>query len=228
MKFWLWGKHVVKSILEESKREVYEIITVKKELVPENIKKNIRITIVDKNKIEKLCGKNHQGIAAFVSDVQKCDLKNWIIANKNSSKSIIACDLIEDEKNLGAIMRSSMAFNITTILITKQKRAQLGGSLAKAAAGALEKIEIIEVSNLSTSLKALYNEGYDVLGLDEDGTENWPELEKFVLVLGQEGKGLRRLTKESCNHIIRIKTNPEFGTLNVSVAAAVAMSKLKK
>ena len=117
-------------------------------------------------------------------------------------------------------------------MITKDHSAEINGSLAKSASGALEYVDIVKVTNLSMSLTNLKKKGYIIIGLDENSEVlldqlNYYKDSKKVLVFGSEGKGLRRLTKEKCDLLISINNNcGDFTTLNVSTAAAVTLYEL--
>jgi 23S rRNA (guanosine2251-2'-O)-methyltransferase len=228
MKNWLWGWHVFESVIKNKKRKILKVATLSQHMqkVQNLLKHEIcEIEITHSKRLDDYFGTSHQGIVFETTEIPKYNIKEWL--NTNFEKDyIVACDLIEDPQNLGAIMRSAKALGANAILLTKIKRAPLNGTLAKAAAGALDALDIIEVSNLATSLSLLQENQYTILGLDEKGNQEWPKSKKIVLVLGQEGSGLRPLTKKMCDDIISINANKDFSTLNVSVAAAIAMSKL--
>ena len=144
--------------------------------------------------------------------------------------TIIALDQVTDPQNVGAIIRTFNFFGGKNLIITKDHSSEINGSLAKSASGALEFIDIIKVTNLSMALKKLRKKGFIIIGLDEfsdvmlHNIENYKS-EKKVLVMGSEGKGLRRLTKENCDFLVSIANNndSDFNTLNVSVSSALAL-----
>lgn len=223
---WIWGNHAVKSVLNNKKRKVEEVIVSKNQLQEyENLVDRSKIRVCDSKKMNQMFGQQHQGVAVLVNQLNFFNLDEWL-GTQGDESFLIACDLLEDPHNLGAVIRTATAFGVSGILVTKKKSAPFEGSLAKSAAGALELLPIVKVVNLSCALNELKKEGYFVLGLDENGVEKWPNPKKKVLVLGQEGSGLRHLTKKMCDDIISINTKKDFATLNVSVAAAVAISKL--
>jgi 23S rRNA (guanosine2251-2'-O)-methyltransferase len=150
-----------------------------------------------------------------------------------SSKLIVALDQVTDPQNIGAIMRSSKVFGASSIITTKKHSPGETGSLAKAASGALEYINIVEVTNLASTLTSLSKKGFIIIGLDELGESKMNSIkldddQPRVLVMGSEGKGLRRLTKTKCDimAVIENKTNDEFSTLNVSASAAISLYQL--
>ena len=143
---------------------------------------------------------------------------------------IIALDQVTDPQNVGAIIRTFNFFGGKNLLITKDHSSEINGSLAKSASGALESVNIIKVTNLSMALKKMRKKGFIIIGLDENSnvmlnnTKDYRN-EKKVLVMGSEGKGLRRLTKENCDFLVSIANNndSDFNTLNVSVSSALAL-----
>ena len=146
---------------------------------------------------------------------------------------MIALDQVTDPQNVGAIIRTFNFFGGENLLITKDHSSEINGSLAKSASGALESVNIIKVTNLSMTLKKIRKKGFTIIGLDENSdvmlhNTNDYSNEKKVLVMGSEGKGLRRLTKENCDFLVSIANNndSDFNTLNVSVSSALALYEL--
>ncbi len=139
---------------------------------------------------------------------------------------VLVLDQITDPHNVGAIFRSAAAFSATAIVTTARHSPEATGVLAKSASGAIEHVPLITVQNLARGLAALKQRGFFVVGLDSDGDS---ELERLTLqtplalVLGAEGRGLRQLTKELCDHVARLTLPGAIKSLNVSNAAALAL-----
>lgn len=228
---WLWGWHVFYSVLKYKKRKVYSVHIVQKfyNKIKEIVPKNVEIHIQNEHFMNKTYGKNHQGIAFCVDQIPFWSLKQWINDFETLEKSVlVACDLLEDPQNLGSIIRTAKALGANGLLVTNRKCAPFNGALAKAASGALEILPIIKVVNLSQSLTILKDFGYRIYGLDHRGNAKFTKMNKSVIVLGQEGEGLRELTKKKCDDIIAIHTNQDFAVLNVSVSAGIILYELLK
>ncbi len=139
---------------------------------------------------------------------------------------VLVLDQITDPHNVGAIFRSAAAFAGTAIVTTQRHSPDATGALAKAASGALEYVPFVGVQNLARALAALKQNGFLVVGLDSSGDSDLATLPlraPLALVLGAEGKGLRQLTKETCDHVARIDLPGTIKSLNVSNAAALAL-----
>ncbi len=148
------------------------------------------------------------------------------IENVPGKGVVLVLDQITDPHNVGAIFRSAAAFGVTAIITTQRHSPDATGALAKAASGALEHVPLVSVQNLARGLTALKQSGFLVVGLDSSGDTDLasvPLKAPLALVLGAEGKGLRQLTKEICDHVARIDVPGVITSLNVSNAAALAL-----
>lgn len=184
-------------------------------------------TIVSSAELNKLApeGAVHQGIIGWFSPLALVALEDLT----PSDGAIILLDQITDPHNMGAIMRSAAVFGAQAVVTTEHHSPALSGTLAKAASGALEHVPLIAVKNIARALDQLKKMGFFVIGLAEGGTP-LPDIVEantgYVLIMGAEGRGMRRLTREYCDFIGEIPStsqNGAFSTLNVSNAAAIAL-----
>ena len=163
----------------------------------------------------------HQGLY-----LETDPLPSPAIEDMPAKGAVLVLDQITDPHNVGAIFRSAAAFGATAIVTTQRHSPDATGALAKAASGALELVPLVNVQNLARALEALKHSGFLVVGLDSSGDSDLAALPlraPLALVLGAEGKGLRQLTKATCDHVARIDLPGAIKSLNVSNAAALAL-----
>ena len=123
-------------------------------------------------------------------------------------------------------MRSARAFNVTGVITTKRNVANENGVLARAASGALDRLPLLRVVNLSRAIEQLRKNGFFVAGLSGNGNTDVSSLRQYkhlAIILGAEGNGLRRLSRDHCDMLVRININNDTDSLNVSIAAAIAL-----
>ena len=166
----------------------------------------------------------HQGALIEAEPLPEPALATLIAQMAN--RPLLVLDQITDPHNVGAILRSAAVFGAACLVMTRRHSPPLDGALAKSASGALEHVPIALVQNLARALADLKQLGVTVVGLDGEASERldglaWPG--RAALVLGAEGRGLRQLTRESCDHLCRIASAGPLDSLNVSNAAAVAL-----
>ena len=144
---------------------------------------------------------------------------------------VVLLDQVTDPHNVGAIMRSCAAFNVTALVVTARHAAETAGVFFKAASGAVEHVPYVTVTNLARAMAELKTYGFVVVGLDSEAPDDLERVAKhrpLALVLGAEGKGMRQLTRDSCDHLGRIAMPGEIKSLNVSIAAAVSLYALTR
>lgn len=138
-------------------------------------------------------------------------------------------DQVTDPHNVGAVLRSAAAFGALAVVVPDRHAPDETGTLAKSASGALERMPLVRVSNLVRALEQLKDGGFWIAGLAAEGTTTLAQAKlsgKTALVLGSEGEGLRRLTREHCDYLVRLPMTDAVESLNVSNAAAVALYEL--
>ena len=176
---------------------------------------------------QQLPGAVHQGIILDASPLDYTVLEDVLrAAETRSTAVVVALDQVTDPHNVGAIMRTAAAFGALAVLVPERNAPPLTGVLAKIASGAVDVIPLVRVNNLSRALDDLKKAAFWTIGFAEEGKETLAEADvtgKVVLVLGAEGDGLRRLTTERCDMLVRLPTQDPIGSLNVSNAAAIAL-----
>jgi len=170
-------------------------------------------------------GVPHQGIIAVVSEKPVLSLESLLDA-AHPPALVVVLDGVEDPRNLGAILRTAEAAGADGVVLPERHSAGLSETVARASAGALEHVQVARVGNLVQALGTLKARGVWVVGFDAAGTERWDAVDlarPVALVLGGEGRGIRRLVREHCDHLVSIPHFGHVGSLNVSVAAGIAL-----
>jgi 23S rRNA (guanosine2251-2'-O)-methyltransferase len=170
-------------------------------------------------------GVPHQGIIAVVSEKPVLSLEE-LLDTAHQPALVVVLDGVEDPRNLGAILRTAEAAGADGVLLPERHSAGLSETVGRASAGALEHVKVARVGNLVQALEALKSRGVWVVGFDAAGTERWDAVDlarPVALVLGGEGRGIRRLVREHCDHLVSIPHFGHVGSLNVSVAAGIAL-----
>ena len=170
-------------------------------------------------------GLAHQGVIAVVSEKPVLSLET-LVAGAREPALVVVLDGVEDPRNLGAILRTAEVAGADGVLLPERHSAGLSETVARASAGAIEHVKVARVGNLVQALEALKARGIWVVGYDAAGTERWDAVDltkPVALVLGGEGRGIRRLVREHCDHLVSIPQFGHIGSLNVSVAAGIAL-----
>jgi len=186
------------------------------------------LDIRDNRDIDRIAGDGavHQGLAVICDPLPGRDL-----AEVAGAGLIVVLDQVTDPHNVGAILRSAAAFGAGALVMTARHGPEDTGVLAKAASGGLEHVPVIRVANLARALDQIAHLGFLRVGLDsrhDDTIESIDDTASLALVLGAEGKGLRRLTKEKCDRLVRLDIPGPIASLNVSNAAAIALYALTR
>jgi len=248
-RLWIYGFHTVEAALDNPRRILHHLYLTKNvynrlkndrgyvdsagaetasnksdaEYLAEALRLSIPLSIVEPKELDTLLGSEavHQGIVLETEPLKPRKREDF-----SDSSLILLLDQVTDPHNVGAIMRSAVAFGADFLITTARHSPQETGVLAKSASGALEKIDHITVRNLAEILEKLQIAGFQTLGLDSEGEELLEasfDGDKIALVLGAEGKGLRQKTRSVVSALTRLDMPGAIKSLNVSNAAAIAL-----
>lgn len=168
----------------------------------------------------------HQGVVLVAKMLEAPALEDWLASALPDPCIILLLDQVTDSRNIGAIMRSARAFGAAAIITTDRNSPEENPAMLRTASGAAEHIPLIRVVNLARGMETLQNHGFTLAGMTASGTTPLEALaaeEKIGIIMGAEGKGLRRLTEERADWLVRIPIDNSAESLNVSAAAAVAL-----
>ncbi|MBZ9846074.1 TrmH family RNA methyltransferase [Mesorhizobium sp. CA5] len=228
----LYGLHTVRAALDNPRRKIRTM------LVTRNAAERLSIgdlaalpfkaELVEPKDIDRITGSDavHQGVL-----IEAEPLKPKRLDALGDTRLVLVLDQVTDPHNVGAILRSAVAFGAGALITTARHSPQESGVLAKSASGALEHIDQIEVKNLADALGQLHEAGFQTIGLDSEGPaelEKTFDGDKIALVLGAEGKGLRQKTRETVTALARLDMPGAIHSLNVSNAAAVSLYAARK
>ena len=225
----LYGRHAVFAALDNPERAFRKLwltpATSKTIVVPQGL----QVQIGDDHDLGRMCPPDapHQGFVLEVEPLENVWLGDILKeANDGDNRPIIVLDQVTDPHNVGAIFRSCAAFNVTAVVTTARHSAETTGVLFKAASGATELVPFVKVTNLARAMAEMKEYGFRIIGLDSDAPapiETEAGKSPLVLVLGAEGKGLRQLTRDNCDALVKLDLPGAIKSLNVSNAAALAL-----
>lgn len=231
---WVGGFHALHALLVRSGPKPREIL-----LADGRYDKRVRalrqaaanagvpLRIVSRAELDRLSGGlHHQGVVALTETGDHSRGEAVLEVPPTPDQMLLALDCVQDPHNLGACLRTAEAVGVSAVMIPKDRATGLTPVVRAVAVGAAERVPLLTVTNFSRSLQQLQALGYWIVGLAGGETKSLYELNltgPLVLVVGAEGSGLRRLTRERCDHLVRIPMQGQIESLNVSVAAAVCM-----
>mgnify|MGYP000268184896 CR=1 FL=1 len=228
----LYGVHPVREALRMKRRKLLTLFATEAaaaRLSAEIAESGVPVQIVDGARLDQQLGRDavHQGLMLEARPLPALDIAD--IASDGGT--LLVLDQITDPHNVGAILRTAAAFAVRGLVMTDRHAPALDGVLAKSASGALEHVPIASVVNLARALDEIGALGFRRIGLDSDGEADLRRIadpQPVALVLGAEGSGLRRLTRERCDAVARLSLPGAIRSLNVSNACAVALAMLQQ
>jgi 23S rRNA (guanosine2251-2'-O)-methyltransferase len=227
----LYGWHTVKAALENPQRRIRRLFATEnaaRRLAQEGVPLRAELEPVRPEMIARRLSPDavHNGVLAEADPLPSPELDEI-----ERSDLVLVLDQITDPHNVGAILRTAAAFDAGAVVTTARHSPQASGVLAKSASGALEYVSLITVPNLARAIEQLRERGFLVIGLDSGGGDDLAGAAvraPLALILGAEGKGLRQLTRASCDYLARLDLPGRIKSLNVSNAAALALYIARK
>ena len=230
---YIGGFHAVLAALEDGRDKPFEVLLSEsrndeRSRRVRGLAQNLGIAVrtVARSDLDlKAPGLRHQGVLALMPQVELSG-EDVLMAPAEEGRLFLALDGVQDPHNLGACLRTAEAAGVSAVIVPKDRAAGLTAVARKAAAGSAERIPLVAVTNLSRALGRLKEAGYWLTGLDGDGQGSIYDVDlrgPVVLVMGAEGEGMRRLTRENCDRVVRIPMLGKVESLNVSVATAVCL-----
>jgi len=251
--YWIYGVHAALAAVANPVRDCLRIVlseTASRELenrVAEAIKKVASKKIAGKNgaglpavermerqELESLLfpGAVHQGLAVLAASLGETALEDLIgECADQSDAAVVVLDQATDPRNIGAVMRSAAAFGAAAVVVQDRNAPAITGAICKAASGAVERVPFIRVVNLARAIAMLKEAGFWAAGLAPEAGRTLAEADlsgRVALILGAEGGGLRRLTRDTCDELLKVPLARGTDSLNLSNAAAVALYELAR
>ncbi|MBM3189570.1 MAG: 23S rRNA (guanosine(2251)-2'-O)-methyltransferase RlmB [Chloroflexi bacterium] len=234
----LYGRNPVREALLARRRRVHRVLIAQgvqeRDAVADILAlceaDRIPVTRVERRELDRL-GKdaNHQGVAAQASYYPYVELSDLLAAarERNEAPFLLALDALEDPQNVGSLLRSAEAVGVHGVVLTKRRAVGITPAVSRASSGAVEHLLVAQITNLARTLESLKREGLWIVGVEQHPDAQpyrQADLDRpLVLVLGSEGHGMHRLIAETCDLLVRIPMRGRIGSLNVSVAGALAL-----
>jgi 23S rRNA (guanosine2251-2'-O)-methyltransferase len=222
---WVWGTHAVLAVLANPRRKVERILATRNAVT--RLPPGLEAKILEPDVLDDMLppGAVHQGLAIRAAPLEDLTLEEACLPP--NGRPVLVLDQVTDPQNVGAIFRSAAAFGARAIVMQDRKSPPFTGALAKAAVGGIELVDHVRAVNIARSVTALAEGGYLTVALEGEAdmtlAQALTDTRPAAIVLGAEGKGLRDLVAASCEVRARIPMLPAMESLNVSVAAAVAL-----
>ncbi|KAF0220230.1 MAG: hypothetical protein FD176_3367 [Rhodospirillaceae bacterium] len=239
---WLYGVHAALAALANKDRKIRRIV-----LTAEALRSHTAAIqraralrplpgeeVTDRQELDRLLppGAVHQGIAVLAEHLDSPGIEDIArLAQHRDHAVVMVLDQVTDPHNVGAILRSAAAFGALAVVVTDRHSPEETGTLAKSASGALEVMPLVRVTNMVRALEQLQEAGFWTAGLAGEATQTLAQAKlsgKIALVMGAEGEGLRRLTREHCDHLVKLPMSDLVESLNVSNAAAISLYELAR
>ena len=235
--FFIIGQHAVLEALKNPERKVLRIFlteeskkNIHKKSPKKNLLEDVKVYFKTKKELDKYSNKEnllHQGYVAEVEHLDKPLLKDFI--KKKNNLTLVCLDGVTDPRNIGSLIRSAVSFDIDGIIIKERNYPRESKLMFKAASGAMEYINVFEVSNINSTLKNLKDKGFWVYGFDGNGEKKFTNIEwkgNNILLFGSEGFGMHQHTSKYADFLVKIDINKKIESLNISNSAAIVFHHL--
>lgn len=233
----LYGTHPVTETIRAGKRTVRAVFLARDTTTCSELRAMVgevgcQVSVVGPLELNRICGSpNHQGVAAEVDPYPYCALEELLAGEAVATSCMVLLDQVQDPFNLGSIVRSAECLGAAAIVITKNNSCAVTAAVEKTSAGATAHMRISRVVNMARAIKEIKRAGFWVYGMDSKAaldiySSKLPH--KVAFVVGGEGTGLRRLVREECDMTVSIPMCGRISSLNVSHAAAIALSEFRK
>lgn len=231
----VFGLHAVQSLLDTAPKRVQKLFILRgrqdkrlQQLLALAELHSIQVQPLDRRGLDELCSGNHQGVIALAmpSKAQDEGFLDDLLAGLSEAPLLLVLDGVTDPHNLGACLRTADAAGVHVVIVPKDNSAGLNDTVRKVACGAAETVPLVAVTNLARTLKKLKADGLWLYGMAGEAEQTLYEAEMtgpMVLVMGAEGSGMRRLTRELCDYLVKIPMAGSVSSLNVSVATGVGL-----
>jgi len=231
MASWVYGRRPVFETLQAGRRSIHKLWLAEGmggEIVDQIValarQRGVAMERAPRSRLDRMAPGHHQGVVAQVAETAYLDLDGFLAGVKDLQEvMLLALDEIQDPQNLGAILRNAGFFGVTAAIVPRWRSAPVSEAAVRTSSGAAEHVPLIRVRNLADAILQLKEAEFEVVGADAGGSPLWNyrRSARTVLVLGNEGQGLRRLVRERCDKLLGIPTRGPVASLNVGSAAAI-------
>lgn len=235
---WLYGIHALDGVVNREPERLIELFVLKgrdddklRNIVNQARRFGVAVQFCQRKILDdKVDGGQHQGVVARVKPARALDEKDLMdIVAANQQPFLLVLDGVTDPHNLGACLRTADAAGVNALVVPKDKSAKITGTVSKVACGAAEVLPLVQVTNLSRTLKELQKAGVWIIGTAGETEQSLYDTKltgALALVMGAEGKGMRRLTRENCDELVKLPMAGSVSSLNVSVATGVCLYEI--
>lgn len=238
----LYGRNAVREALRAGRRTFYKLLLAQgvkergavTDIVAIAGEREVPIQQVERQRLDGIGDVNHQGVAAEASPYPYADLDDILAAAEENREMplLLLLDCLQDPQNLGSLFRTAEIVGIHGVVIPRRRAASITPAVVNSSAGAVEHLLVARVTNLVRTMKAVKNEGLWVVGLEDvPEAQIYHEVDLNVplaLVVGSEGRGMRRLVRETCDFLIKLPMRGKIGSLNAAVAGSIALYEARR